>query len=166
MPLLTRLRCCLIRAPLVLRLWLAAYALVALGVFSWLPALVFQADQTHQVYVSEQGNVVSWVLHHVGTVDQHDPSGVHEHQAVHALDHPHDEPDHQFEVSHVDQHPILFKLLDFKSLIFLTLIVALLQAFLALWRYVWPRHLGRLPVFLSPCQHHFAQLTRTVVLRH
>jgi hypothetical protein len=166
MSLLAQFRCCLIRMPMVLRLWLAAYALVAMGVFSWLPSLVLQSDQTHQVYVSQQGDVVSWVLHHVGTMDQHDPLGLHEHQAAHVLDHPHDEPDHQYQVSHVDQHPVLIQLLDFKSLIFLTLIVALLQAFLALWRYVWPRHLGRLPVFLTPCQNRFAQLTRTVVLRH
>lgn len=151
---------------MVVKVLLAAYMVVALGLFSWLPALFFQADQTHQVYVSEQRDVVSWVLHHVGTADEHDPLGLSDHQAVHSVDHPHDERDHRFDVNEVDQHLAVLKHIDLKNLAFFGFFVALLHAFLALWRYRWAEPTNRLPLFLAPRRNSIAVLTRTVVLRH
>lgn len=159
-------RRCLNQSSMILKGLLTAYLLVAMGVFSWLPALFFQADQTHQVYVSEQRDVVSWVLHHVGTADEHDPLGLQDHQAVHSVDHPHDESDHRFDVNEVDHHLAVLKNIDLKHLAFFGFFVALLQAFLALWRYRVAEPTGRLPSFVAPLRNSIAVLTRTVVLRH
>lgn len=152
-------------AKSLLKLIMAAYLLVAMGVFSWLPALLLNADRAHQAVGEDSGSIVSWTVHHVtdsldgqpALVDHH----VHHHEIV-----PHDTPDHLLNLPSDDFIKYMLKVaLQFEMITVMSAFV-LLCAFFALLRDVIPKRIGVLPLFDVPIRNSISVLTRTVVLRH
>lgn len=152
----------------ILQMVLAAYLLVAMGLFSWMPLFLFQHGDTHRVTVQDSGYMVSWTMHHQG--ETHHDEDVHaehldtqatamhdvnDHNADHVLATPSDEL-----VKHLLK--IVFNaetLTVFSGLLLLWVFFALLKLFV-------PRDTGRVPIFNFPIRNSIPILTRTVVLRH
>lgn len=163
-------------AKSVLKLIIATYLLVAMGVFSWLPVLVLHADQAHRAIAEDSGNVVSWTVHHV--MDSlHGQSALVEpsEQYYERIPHEtllyekilHDEaPDHLLKLPSDGFIKYMLKVaLQFEMITVMSVLI-LLGAFFALLRQIIPRCIGILPLFDIPIRNSIAVLTRTVVLRH
>lgn len=147
----------------ILQMVLAAYLLVAMGLFSWVPLFLFQDGDTHKITVQDSGYMVSWTMHHLGekphgvlssaqSAAMHDPS---DHTADHVLATPSDDF-----VKYMLQIVVQAETLTiFSGLL-------LLWAFFALLKFFIPRDTGRVPVFDFPIRNSISILTRTVVLRH
>ena len=165
MSVLSQLRHWLLRTPLLLRMLLAAYVVMAMGVLTWTPALWFQTDAQHQVYLTDRGHSVSWVSHHVEADEQsHSATAAwqHEHDAAQ----PHQTPDHVLDVPSLDQPLTAQKYFTVSDFGLLPILLTLLLAFLALYRYQIPQKIGRVRHATTPLRNSISRLTRTVVLRH
>lgn len=156
---LSQLRHWLIRTPLVLRTLLAAYLLMAMGVLTWTPALWFQTDAAHQVYVTDQGSSISWVSHHIESSDQANAT-------AHDATQPHQQPDHVLDVPSLDQPLTAQKYFNLIDLAALPVLLIFLLAFLTLSRQQLPKKIGRVHHATAPLRNSIAHLTRTTVLRH
>lgn len=169
-------------AKSVLKLIIATYLLVAMGVFSWLPVLVLHADQAHRAIAEDSGNVVSWTVHHVmdslhGQSALVEPSEQYYYERIphETLLHEtllyekilHDEaPDHLLKLPSDGFIKYMLKVaLQFEMITVMSVLI-LLGAFFALLRQIIPRCIGILPLFDIPIRNSIAVLTRTVVLRH
>ncbi|HEY4713343.1 MAG TPA: hypothetical protein VIH30_03760 [Aquirhabdus sp.] len=160
------------RKKTILQMVLAAYLLVAIGLFSWMPLFLFQHGDTHRVTVQNSGHMVSWTMHHLGETPHdadlraapvaikataiHDPVfDTVDHKADHVLATPSDDF-----VKHMLKIVVQAETLTiFSGLL-------LLWAFFALLKFFVPRDTGRVPIFNFPIRNSISILTRTVVLRH
>lgn len=148
-------------AKSLLKLIIAAYLLVAMGVFSWLPVLLLNAGQTHQAVGEDSGSIVSWTVHHV-TDSLHGQSVLADHHEVVS----HHTPDHFLNLPSDDFIKYMLKVaLQFEMTTVMSVFI-LLCAFFALLRELIPRCIGILPLFGIPIRNSISVLTRTVVLRH
>lgn len=155
------------RKKTILQMVLAAYLLVAMGLFSWVPLFLFQHgnDDTHRITVQNSGYMVNWTMHHLNEKPHDvDLNGSHSSTATHDfVDH---KPDHVLATPSDDVVKHLLKIVfnAETQTIFSGLI--LLWAFFALLKFFIPRDTGRVPVFNFPIRNSISLLTRTVVLRH
>lgn len=155
----SQLRRWLIRTPMMLRIVLAAYLLMAMGVLTWTPALWLQTDAQHQVYVTDQGGVISWISHHLESSDQANTP-------AHDATQPHQQPDHVLDVPSLDQPLTAQKYFNLIDLAVLPILLIFLLAFLTLYRYPLAQKIVRLCDATTPLRNSIAILTRTTVLRH
>jgi hypothetical protein len=150
-------------AKSLLKLIIAAYLLVAMGVFSWLPVIILNFDQAHQATGQDSGNVVSWIVHHT-TDDVHSQKSVN-HDAHHATI-LHETPDHLLKLPSDDFIKYMLKVaLQFEMITVMSALI-LLWVFFTLLRDIIPKCIGILPIFDTPVRNTITILTRTVVLRH
>lgn len=162
---LSQLRHWLLRTPMVLRMLLAAYLVMAMGVLTWTPALWFQTDEQHQVYLSDQGHSISWVSHHIEPNEKSNAATLmwqHEHNTAQ----PHQQPDHILDVPNLDQPLTAQKHFALNDFGILPILLTLLLAFLVLYKQHTPQKIGRIRHATTPLRNSISRLTRTVVLRH
>lgn len=152
-------------AKSLLKLIMAAYLLVAIGVFSWLPVLLLNADRAHQAVGEYSGSVVSWTVHHV-TDNVHGQVGLVEDDAHHHAVISHETPDHHLNLPSDDFIKYMLKVALQFEMITVMLVLFLLWSFFALLRNFIPKRIGILPLFDVPIRNSISVLTRTVVLRH
>jgi hypothetical protein len=155
------------RKKTILQIVLAAYLLVAMGLFSWLPLFLFQHGETHRVTVQDSGYMVSWTIHHMSEKPHDGLSGTHvvpQSAAIHdASDH---SADHVLATPSDDFIQHLLKIVEQAETLTIFSGFLLLWVFFALLKFFIPRDTGRLPVFNFPIRNSISILTRTVVLRH
>lgn len=152
-------------AKSLLKLIMAAYLLVAMGVFSWLPVLLLNADLAHQAVGEDSGSVVSWTVHHV-TDNLHGQSSIVDDDVHHHAVISHETPDHHLNLPSDDFIKYMLKVaLQFEMITVMSAFI-LLCAFFALLREIIPKSIGILPLFDVPIRNSISVLTRTVVLRH
>lgn len=147
----------------ILQMVLAAYLLVAMGLFSWIPLFLFQDSNTHRITVQDSGYMVSWTMHHLGEkphdVLRDSQSAVMQDASDHTADHVLATPNDDF-VKYMLQIVVQAEPLTiFSGLLLLWVFFALLKFFVL-------RDTGRVPVFKFPIRNSISILTRTVVLRH
>lgn len=160
----------------ILCLVLAAYLLVAMGLFSWLPFFLFQHSDNHKATVQDSGYMEVWTMHHVDS-PQHDLENnlEHNHEHQHSHEHHissvahsaiHDVPDHVLDIPSDDFIKYMLKVAIQAETLTIFSGVLLLWAFITLLKFFIPRDTGRVPVFSYPLRNSIPILTRTVVLRH
>lgn len=153
----------------ILRMVLAAYFLVAIGLFSWVPFFLFQHSDNHKATVQDySGYMEVWTMHHVDS-PQHDFEHDHKHNnhsgsVAHSATH--DVPDHVLDIPSDDFIKYMLKVAIQAETLTIFSGVLLLWAFITLLKFFIPRCIGILPLFNIPIRNSISVLTRTVVLRH
>jgi hypothetical protein len=154
------------RMKKILQLMLAAYFLLSIGLFSWVPLFLFQHGDTHRVTIQNSGQMISWTMHHIGE-KPHDAASdnlvisqptVHD-SSNYTTDHVLATPSDDFV-----QHTL--KIVDQSTTLIIFLGFLLFPAFFIFLKFLIPRDTGSLPVFNVPIRNSISILTRTVVLRH
>lgn len=132
-------------AKSLLKLIIAAYLLVAMGVFSWLPVIILNFDQAHQATGQDSGNVVSWIVHHT-TDDVHSQKSVN-HDAHHATI-LHETPDHLLKLPSDDFIKYMLKVaLQFEMITVMSALI-LLWVFLPYFEILSPSVLASYPFLI------------------
>lgn len=151
----------------ILRLVLAAYVLIAMGLFSWLPLFLFGNNDKHQVTIEDAGYMVIWKMHHLEEGVNKDKSELlQKHSNSHLKNVKSIEPDHMVDVPSDQFIKYVLKMVTQVEPLLLFSCVLLFFTFLALLKYKIPRFIGQKTIFTIPIRNSFEVLIRTVVLRH
>lgn len=148
----------------ILRIMLAAYLLVAMGLFSWIPSLLFQHGDPHKATIQDVGYMVTWTMHHDDEhlLDHELNNG----QVVNQLLAVHDIPDHVLDTPSDDFIKYMLKVAIQADTLTVFAGFLLLWAFIALLKLFVPRDTGTIPVFKFPIRNSIPILIRSTVLRH
>ena len=151
----------------ILRLVLAAYVLIAMGLFSWLPLFLFDANDKHQVTIEDAGYMVIWKMHQLDDgVNKDKLELLQQHSNSHLKNVKSTEPDHEVDVPSDEFIKYVLKIATQVEPLLLFSSILLFCTFLALLKYKKPKLIGHKIVFAIPIRNSFEVLTRTVVLRH
>ena len=148
---------------------MAAYFLVAMGVFSWLPALILNLDNSHQAISESNAGIVSWTVSHHGeeVPVPHSLLDHHDHDAeIAGTNSAATGADHYLELPSDDFIKYILKVILQYQLLTVFTGLLLFYAFIALLKILIPKRIGKFPLFDVPINNTFSVLTRTVVLRH